>query len=50
MAMGFKLNYEAYIGYNNDNAPNGVGRRRVSIFNHNKWKFLINDFGFFQDN
>ncbi len=41
---------EAFVTYNNDNAPNGINKRGVSIFVHNKWNFFIKNFGFFQNN
>ncbi len=41
---------KTFVGYNNDNALNGIGKRGVSIFVHNKWNFFIKKFGFFQNN
>lgn len=30
---------KAFVGYNNDNAPNGIGKSGVSIFVHNNFFF-----------
>jgi len=41
---------EASVRHNNDNAPNGISKRGVNIFVHNKWRLFIKNFGFFQNN